>query len=69
LLVDDQGNLIPGGRTGIAGFYPLTDAEIRRCTHIIVQERHYEWAEFRDIPVHAGIRGTVNLAAQTKEVL
>lgn len=55
LLLDANGDVIRGERRDRVGWYPLGPEDIRRCTHFVVQEREYEWAEFRDIPLRPSI--------------
>lgn len=60
LLLDAKGDLIRGLPTYQAGWYPLSPEDTARCTHVVIQERKLQWAEFRDVP----IRPTLEIEAK-----
>jgi len=62
LALDADGNLIRGHSIQL-GVYSFDAAEIRRCKHFIVQEREYQWAEFRDVPIRPTLEVDARKAA------
>ena len=61
LILDGDGNLIRGGRWELDS-YALNTDELRRCTHIVIQERELEWAEFRDVPLRPNLENDLKRA-------
>lgn len=51
LILDAKGDLIRGQPSFTQGYYPLSAEDLHRCTHVVIQEREFYWAEFRDIPI------------------
>ena len=51
LILDARGDLIRGEPSYTQGLYLLDDKDLHRFTHVVIQERDFYWAEFRDIPI------------------
>ena len=51
LILDANGDLIRGEPSYVQGYYPLNGKDLHRCTHVVIQEREFYWAEFRGIPL------------------
>jgi beta-lactamase regulating signal transducer with metallopeptidase domain len=56
LILDSKGDLIRGDRSMGEGTYLLTGEELRRCTHVVIQEREMQWAEFRNLRLRSKTR-------------